>query len=93
VSSAYPDWKRPTSGLSPSERHTACTSENLLLAGRRPRNGSLSLRAAEDEQAYRGCAQDTIENRARNRRTISNIGLDRARERVALGAQHPLALL
>src|SRR6185436_4786059 len=29
VNSAYPDWNRPTSGLSTSDRQTACTSENL----------------------------------------------------------------
>ena len=31
LSSAYPAWNRPTRGLAPRERHTAWTSENLLL--------------------------------------------------------------
>ena len=37
-SSVYPDWKMPTSGLSDSVRHTACTSENLLLLRNTSRN-------------------------------------------------------
>src|SRR5688572_21905283 len=45
VNSAYPDRNKPTSGLSPKERHTAWTSENLLLRRNTSRN-LLDWRAA-----------------------------------------------
>src|SRR5215470_13799236 len=85
VNSAYPDWKRPTSGLSLSERHTACTSENLLLRRKTSRNCAVCLLAARYVHSlYRMMPHEMIDSSSSSTRTPWEIGLDSRTRRTML---------